>query len=115
MNDAKSLNFARYDEGDELQPNQHLVPEPVSTQHIIHPEKLDLVLLPVLAFDAMGDRLGTGGGYYDRTFAFMFAKPLKSPFLLGLGFAAQSCNDIHPEPWDVKLHGMLTEKEIILF
>lgn len=113
--DSKTLNFVQYNQDDELQPNQHLIPEPVSNQHVIHPEKLDLVLVPLLAFDKLGNRIGTGGGFYDRTFAFMYTQPEKSPFLLGLGYTFQECPDIQSEPWDVKLCGMLTEKYIALF
>lgn len=115
LTDTKTLNFMQYNQNDELQPNQHLIPEPVSNQHVIYPEKLDMVLVPLLAFDLQGNRVGTGGGYYDRTFAFMYTHPARAPFLLGLGFALQESTEIHSEPWDIKLNGILTEKNIILF
>jgi 5-formyltetrahydrofolate cyclo-ligase len=115
LTDAKSLNFTQFNASDELQPNQHSILEPVSTQHIVHANKLDLVITPLLAFDKVGNRVGAGGGYYDRTFAFLFTNPEKSPFLLGLGYEIQRCEDLHPEPWDIKLNGVLTEKSLVVF
>jgi 5-formyltetrahydrofolate cyclo-ligase len=115
MTDAKALRFSQYNQGDELQSNQHMILEPVSKQHMIRPEKLDLVLVPLLAFDFSGGRVGTGGGYYDRTFAFLFTRPDKAPTMLGVGYAMQVCDEIQAEPWDVKLNGVLTEQELIVF
>lgn len=115
LSDAKTLQFRQYDKNDELQDNQYSIPEPVSTRHAVHAEKLDLVLMPLVAYDGKGGRIGTGGGYYDRTFAFMFTHQEKIPTLLGVGYAAQYCNDIQPEPWDIGLNGVLTEQELTLF
>lgn len=115
LTDVKSLYFARYNRDDELQPNQHQIPEPVNRQQMIHAEKLDLVMLPLVAFDHAGHRIGTGGGYYDRTFAFLFNKPEKAPFMLGLGFKIQGCDNIQSDPWDIKLNGVLTEAEFLQF
>lgn len=115
LTDTKSLQFVQYNAGDELQPNQHFIPEPVNHQHSIQPEKLDLVITPLVAFDLQGNRLGTGGGYYDRTFAFMYTHPVKAPFLLGLGFDMQQSDAIPSEPWDIKLNGVLTETRVFIF
>lgn len=115
LTDTKSLHFIQHNAGDELQPNQHMIPEPVDHHHIIQPEKLDLVITPLVAFDLQGDRLGSGGGYYDRTFAFMYTQPAKAPFLLGLGFAIQQSDAIPAEPWDIKLNGILTESRLTIF
>jgi len=114
--DAKSLQFVRYNHEDELQLNQHLIPEPVNRQQIIHAEKLDLVLTPLVAFDREGNRIGTGGGYYDRSFAFLFNHPDKAPFMLGLAYQVQEyLEKIQAEPWDIKLNGILTESELTEF
>ena len=115
LTDTKVLQFIRYNRDDELQPNQHFIPEPVNRQQTIHPEKLDLVIMPLIAFDPCGNRIGTGGGYYDRTFAFLFNHPTVAPFMLGLAFQLQKCPEIYPEPWDIKLNGVLTESEFITF
>lgn len=113
LNDSKSLQFVRYRRHDELQPNKYSIPEPVNTQYMIHAEKLDLVITPLVAFDRQGNRIGTGGGFYDRTFAFLFNKPVWAPFMLGVGYAFQEVQDIIADPWDISLNGVLTEKELI--
>lgn len=116
LTDTQSLQFVRYDRDDELQLNQHLIPEPVNRHQIIHAEKLDIVLTPLLAFDREGNRIGTGGGYYDRTFAFLFNHPETAPFMLGLGYACQELSEIiQAESWDIKLNGILTEAELTKF
>lgn len=117
ITEQKSLLFAEYNEGDELQSNQFMIPEPVGTKHIIHPDKLDLVLLPLLAYDNNGGRLGMGGGYYDRAFSFVHDDKLrdKPPCLVGLGYSLQYCDNICSESWDVELNGVLNEKEFITF
>ncbi|KKB86369.1 hypothetical protein VW29_01975 [Devosia limi DSM 17137] len=65
----------------------------------------DVVLMPLLGFDAMGTRLGYGGGYYDRTLAGLAKKPL----LIGLAFAAQEIDTIPREEHDIPLDIIVTE------
>jgi 5-formyltetrahydrofolate cyclo-ligase len=64
----------------------------------------DFILLPLLAFDRAGHRLGYGGGYYDRTLA-----ALPYAFRLGCGFAAQQVADLPHEATDLPLHAIATE------
>lgn len=72
---------------------------------------LDLVLLPLLAFDEHGNRLGMGGGYYDKAFsATHWPLPGKRPRLLGLAYDFQKVETLPTEEWDVKLAGIATEK-----
>lgn len=113
LSDMKSLTFARFSPGDVLEPNLYGIPEPVDRSRIIQAEKLDLVLMPLLAFDRQGHRLGTGGGYYDRTFAFLFeqARSLPSPRMVGIGYAAQEAPALPADAWDVLMHAVVTEKE----
>ena len=112
--DGKSLYFVRYEYGDALRPNRYAILEPVNVSRVIAAEKLDMVVTPLLAFDRHGHRLGTGGGYYDRTFAFMHSTLEKKPSMIGLGYAAQEASQLPDDPWDIKLNGVVTEKEIIL-
>lgn len=107
----KELLFASYHEGEELQENRYSILEPIKTE-TIKAHELELVILPLIAFDAKGNRLGTGGGYYDRTFSFLqsLSKTAPRPFLLGLGYALQQINEIPVDVWDIKLDGVLTEK-----
>ncbi len=62
----EALSFRHWREGDELFPNRHGIHEPHSERKTASPQVL---LVPLLAFDAVGTRLGYGGGYYDRTLA----------------------------------------------
>ena len=64
----------------------------------------DFLLVPLLAFNKNGHRLGYGGGYYDRTMA-----ALPNAFRLGCAFAAQEMDDIPTEPTDLPLHAIATE------
>lgn len=104
-----SLQFVRYHQGDQLKLNQFNIPEPENTTNIILPENLDLVIAPLVAFDAQGRRLGAGGGYYDRTFAFKHASQAMKPMILGLAYAIQQASNLPADQWDVKLDGVITE------
>jgi 5-formyltetrahydrofolate cyclo-ligase len=71
----------------------------------------DLVLLPMLGFDAKGTRLGYGGGYYDRTLASLERKPR----LIGLAFAAQELPEIPRHAHDMPLDAVITEQGVRFF
>jgi 5-formyltetrahydrofolate cyclo-ligase len=71
----------------------------------------DLVLVPLLAFDRDGLRLGQGGGYYDRALETLRAK--REVFVLGLGYSGQETANLPHEPHDQALDAILTEKEYI--
>lgn len=64
-------------------------------------EQLDLVITPLVAFDEQRNRIGMGGGFYDRTFAF---KKIKAhPYLIGVAFAEQKTNQpIIANAWDIR-------------
>ncbi|BDU76490.1 5-formyltetrahydrofolate cyclo-ligase [Mesoterricola sediminis] len=80
--------------------------EPLDAPHALPPA--DLVLVPGLAFDAAGRRLGYGGGFYD---AFLAALP-PGTLTLGAGFALQRCDALPPDPWDGLLGGFADERGI---
>ena len=112
---SKEMKFILYDIGDVLQPNQYSILEPMNHSQTIAPKDLDIVLLPLVAYDLQGNRLGMGAGYYDKALAFLKESTQKSPLILGIGYEAQLAENIPADPWDVKLHGVLTEKEIKRF
>lgn len=112
--EGRSLNFVRYDEGDKLHSNQFSILEPVNTSRRVAPEKLDLVVTPLVAYDLQGHRLGTGGGYYDRTFAFMHGKQNKKPMLIGLAYSQQQVELLPSDPWDITLDGVATEHGVVI-
>lgn len=108
------LTFRAYTKDAALVPNRYGILEPKSTE-ILAAEQLDIVIMPLVAFDARGNRLGTGGGYYDKTFAFKSGNHQSKPLLVGLGYEAQQAEKIPHESWDIKLDAVLTEKRIVLF
>ena len=70
--------------------------------------KLDLVLVPLVAFDPCGTRLGMGGGFYDRT----FARPARRPLLVGLAHDFQCCAKLKAERFDVPLAAVVTPERL---
>jgi len=83
--------------------------QPVSGEFIT-PRKLDIVLTPLVAFDAQKNRIGMGGGYFDRTFSFLKDREHHfHPKLIGLAFACQEVEKIAPNPWDIRLFSIITE------
>ncbi|RDI46525.1 5-formyltetrahydrofolate cyclo-ligase [Aquicella lusitana] len=105
------LRFALYQPGDTLRPNRYGIPEPDNLSGIITPERLEIVITPLIAFDVHGHRLGTGGGYYDRTFAFIHTQLTDKPFIVGVGYAVQQAERLPSDPWDVTVDAIMTEEK----
>ena len=77
---------------------------------------LDVVFLPLVGFDSCGTRLGMGGGYYDRAFAFRHLRSVwHAPLLIGIAYALQEVQCIAPAAHDVPLDWVITERGIIRF
>ncbi len=97
--------------------NRYGIPEPsVSARHKIAPQALDLVLLPLVAFDSEGNRLGMGGGYYDRSFAFLRQREYwLKPTLIGVAYDFQQVKKLAAQPWDIPLDGVITESGLQWF
>jgi 5-formyltetrahydrofolate cyclo-ligase len=95
--------------------NRYGIPEPeLPEAALIEPDAMDVVLVPLLAFDRHGMRLGTGGGYYDRSFAFLQQRERPTrPLLIGIGYAFQEVEMLVAEAWDVRLDFVATEAELI--
>lgn len=72
---------------------------------------MDVVLLPLLGFDACGVRLGQGGGFYDRA----LSRCLFRPYRLGLAYTKQQVDEVPAEPFDQPLDGVLTERGLRRF
>lgn len=112
---ARQLRFARYRSTSTVAPNRFGIPEPqVGANELVSPAALELVLVPLLGFDRSGHRLGYGGGFYDSSFAFLQqAERPATPLLVGIGYSFQEVATLAPEPWDVKLDFIATERELI--
>lgn len=106
--------FSAYREGDVLVKNRFGLEEPPVEKKHFPAWALDLVLMPLVGFDRFGNRLGMGGGFYDRTFAFTKnASRTKAPVLMGVGHQCQEVESISGESWDVLADYIATDKEII--
>ena len=113
-----SLHFAPYPPGAPLRRNRFNIPEPeVSPMEWLEPSRLDLVLAPLVAFDRTGTRLGMGGGFYDRAFAFLRDPAYRGhrPMLLGLGYEFQQAAELARQAWDVPLDAAVTEAALHVF
>jgi len=112
-----SLWFCEWREGDPLVPNRFAIPEPVPQRRPPHHAwQLDLLLVPLVAFDARGNRLGMGGGYYDRTLAYLGHRThWRRPRVVGLAHALQRVDALPKNAWDIPVDGVITEREMHRF
>jgi len=76
------------------------------------PRLLSLVLLPLVAFDTEGNRMGMGGGYYDRAFEFKQKNSRNAPRLIGLAHELQRQEQLPTESWDIPLFAIFTDQKI---
>ncbi len=108
------LRFAPWRPGDALVTNRYGIPEPdVAPSSALPAHAMSLVVMPLVGFDRTGQRLGMGGGWYDRSFAFRnIAMP--PPWLVGVGFDAQQVEQLPTESWDVRPDAICTESRTLL-
>jgi 5-formyltetrahydrofolate cyclo-ligase len=108
------LWFGRYDEDDALVLNRYGIPEPAIALHQTTPAwGLDLVLMPLVAFDPQGNRLGMGKGYYDRTLKFLRHRcHWRKPRLVGIAYEFQKMEQLPNQPWDIPLDAIVTEQSV---
>ena len=111
------LHFLPYKPDDELVRNRFGIPEPViRSRRMVNLKRLDLVLMPLVGFDSRGNRLGMGGGFYDRSFAFLRRRQCWfKPSLLGVAYDFQKVKTLKSNAWDVPLNGVATESGVRLF
>lgn len=102
---GQPLIFRTWSWGDTLRRGAFGTQEPLSSAPEIRPT---IVLVPLLAFTRMGDRLGYGGGYYDRTLAAL--KSCGEVFACGVGYAAQEAAHLPTGAYDMRLDAVLTER-----
>lgn len=100
------LTFRRWVPGARLKHRMWGIQEPLADAPVVRPEVL---LVPLLAFDARGGRLGYGGGYYDRTIAGLRADGGPPILACGLAFADQEVGEVPCEPYDMRLDAVITE------
>lgn len=101
------MSFRRWTPSTAMSVDRYGIPIPAAGAGIAP----DIVLLPLLAFDAQGFRLGYGGGYFDRTLALLVPRPLA----IGIGFELGRVADIRPQTHDIPLAAVVTEAGILRF
>ncbi|MDA9171800.1 5-formyltetrahydrofolate cyclo-ligase [Candidatus Pelagibacter sp.] len=101
------MNFYSWSRNDPLKINKFGIPEPVSTK-VFHP---DILLVPLVGYDSYLNRLGYGGGYYDRYIEKI--EKIKKVIKIGLAFSFQKISSIPINQYDKKLDFIVTEKEIL--
>ncbi len=111
----EGLRFAPWRPGDDLVSNRYGIPEPdVAKSSLLEPAQMSLVAMPLVGFDEHGNRLGMGGGWYDRSFAFR-REQAAPPYLVGAAFALQQIPPMQAEAWDVRLDAVCTELRSSVF
>jgi 5-formyltetrahydrofolate cyclo-ligase len=94
-----------------MRPGAHGILEPDPACRALAPAEIDAALVPGLAWDRAGGRLGRGAGYYDR----LLTHPDWRGLTCGLFFAAQEVEAVPLDPWDVRIHFVVTEREMLNF
>lgn len=105
---GKTLQFYLYADRTSLTVNRWGILEPEPSSYAMPLNQLQLLLLPLVAFDTVGRRLGQGMGYYDRTLAGL--PHHQRPLLIGLAYECQKHLHLPNDHWDIPLDGVLTEK-----
>lgn len=108
VENGSRMSFFAHSPGRPLVVNRFGIEEPAPQAAWIRPLALDLVLTPLTAFDRQGNRLGMGGGFYDRRFGSLPSR--LRPLLVGVAHAVQEADELPSAPWDVPLDGVLTER-----
>ena len=109
-----SLYFAPYTANGKTTLNKFNIQEPNCSPSLWkRAAQLDLIFLPLVAFDLKGNRIGMGAGYYDRTLSYLTQrKHWKKPTLVGLAHEIQKVGTLNQQLWDIPLDYIVTEKKI---
>lgn len=108
----RHMAFARWRPGDQFAKSRFGIDEPLPPARRVAATRLDVVLVPLVAFDRQGNRLGHGAGYYDAAFSFRLRARATRPLLVGLAHAFQEVAHIDTREWDVPLDLVVTEHQV---
>lgn len=110
------MYFAPWTPDATVRRNRVGIPEPVTPPSTwVRPLDMDWVLLPLVAFDTRGYRIGMGGGYYDASFSTLRCRRTwNKPRLVGVAHDFQRIDAVITDDWDVPMHGVLTDERAYL-
>ena len=109
---TRKMNFSKLEESTSLKRNSFNIFEPTEDK-LIQTDELDLILIPLVAFDEEGFRLGMGKGYYDHTLNDEGLK--RSPILIGIAFDSQKVETCFPEAHDLKMDLLISTSKVYRF
>jgi len=111
---ANELFFAPYTDKTRMKQNRFGIAEPaVAINKCKRAHQLQLIFMPLVGFDTKGNRLGMGGGFYDRSLHFrQHQKNWRNPKLIGLAHECQKSDTIPVEEWDIQIDGIATELQL---
>lgn len=114
MSWGKALQFAPYTADTPLCKDVLAIDIPaVAVDSYIDATQLDMVVTPLVAFDEQCNRIGMGGGFYDRTFAFKARHPQTAPTLIGVAFEVQRTDTpIDCNAWDIRPNSIISEHQV---
>ncbi len=106
------MDFYSFKKGDELVENRFHILEPKNQpENLVLEDKIDVIIVPLVAFDNKGNRMGMGGGYYDR----MLKKVRKDCLVIGVAYEFQLVDELLVEEWDMPMDIVITEKNCYEF
>lgn len=106
------MDFYSFKKGDELVENRFHILEPKNQpENLVSEDKIDVIIVPLVAFDNKGNRMGMGGGYYDR----MLKKVRKDCLVIGVAYEFQQVDELLVEEWDMPMDIVITEKNCYEF
>jgi 5-formyltetrahydrofolate cyclo-ligase len=114
---GRELQFAPYRRGTQFSRNRYGIPEPEHKKcELLQARDLDAVMAPLVAFDSLGNRVGMGAGYYDRSLRILKTRrQWRRPCFIGVAHDFQKTAQIKASSWDVPLHYAVTESNTYRF
>jgi len=114
------MSFAPYEKGTRLRKNCFGILEPVyQKKQLKTARQMDLILSPLVGFDEMGNRMGMGGGFYDRALQHLrrqhTTNRLLKPKFVGIAHEIQKVTELESHYWDIPLHAIVTERRLSYF
>lgn len=112
-NDSGQLIFHEYCANSPMRTNKFGITEPILDHHNrVNLSAIDMMLVPLVGFDKHANRMGMGGGFYDRTLADIY--PNKSrPLLVGVAHDCQEVAQLTPAEWDIPMDYIVTDRKVI--